>query len=82
MLNVLNKDEGSVDFEKATKGIINALIKRSDVFDTHEEIIKFVYNNAIDDAANFARDMAKSNPQHTLAFQALEKEIRHWLTLR
>jgi len=71
----------AINFEKAANGIILALKTRSGGM-TELEQIRFVYNEAIDDAANFTQNMAKTNPQHAVAFRSLEAELRHWLTLR
>jgi len=70
-----------IDFEKAANGIILALKERSGGM-TELEQIRYVYNEAVDDAANFVKNMAKTNPQHAVAFRSLEAELRHWLTLR
>jgi hypothetical protein len=71
-----------VDFEKASEGIIATLKDRSSHLDELDNVIKYIYNEAIDDAANFTRDMANSNPRQRVAYVSLEKELRHWLRLR
>ena len=70
-----------IDFAKAADQIVLTLKARSAGM-TDLERIRFVYNEAIDDAANFAKNMARTNPQHAVAFRSLEAELRHWLTLR
>lgn len=47
-----------------------------------EQAIERIYNEAIDDACNFVRDVARSNAQHWAQFRALEAEMRWLLTLR
>ncbi len=44
--------------------------------------IPYVYNMAMDDAAEFVKVLAEKNPAERLAFQRLEAEMRRWLPLR
>jgi hypothetical protein len=60
--------------------IPEVLLVQSDGMDEIERI-RFVYNNAIDDAANFASDMADTNPQYHLALKLVSDEIRKWMTI-
>jgi hypothetical protein len=61
--------------------IIEALLLRSREMSS-AEVVKMVYNEAIDDAANFARDLAPHNPLQSTTLLAVERELRHWLVLR
>ena len=61
--------------------IIARLLERSQHM-TPKEMVKMVYNEAIDDAANFARDLAPHNPLLALTLRAVERELRYWLVLR
>jgi hypothetical protein len=45
------------------------------------ELVRFVYNEAIDDAANFARDLAAHNPEQSLCLKAAGHSIRKWLMI-
>lgn len=73
--------EREIDFEKASRAIIVALRKQTSTLKL-DEVIKHVYNSAIDDAAKFTLDMAKDNPQFTIAYRALERTLREMLRLR
>lgn len=50
---------------------------------SEDERTRQIYNYALTDACDFILSMAKTNPQHTLAFRAIEKDLRHtnWLPL-
>lgn len=73
--------ESEIDFEKASRGIIATLRKQTSTMKL-DEVIKHVYNSAIDDAAMFTQDMAKDNPQFTIAYTALERTLLEMLRLR
>lgn len=45
------------------------------------ELIRIIYNEAIDDAANFVRDLAPHNPEERLTLEAAGREIRKWMTI-
>jgi hypothetical protein len=45
------------------------------------DFTKAVYNEAIDDAANFVRHLAAFNPAHAATLLAAQDEIRKWLPL-
>lgn len=45
------------------------------------DFTRLIYNHAIDDAANFLRDLAPQNPGQRLSLEAAEKSIRAWLTI-
>ncbi|NGX43708.1 MAG: hypothetical protein K940chlam7_02008 [Chlamydiae bacterium] len=70
-----------VDYEKASEKIIGVLRNRS--YDKKgDDLIRYIYNEAIDDAANFIRDLAPKIPPKANTFYLAEKAIRHWLRLR
>lgn len=48
---------------------------------SQEERIRQVYNHSLTDACDFILSMAKTNPQHEFAFNAIEKDLRwsNWL---
>lgn len=71
----------TIDFEKASQKIIRVLRNRSDGKEG-EELIRYIYNQAVDDAANFLHDLAPQNPMQSSALLGAEKEVRHWLRLR
>lgn len=48
---------------------------------TGPELIRRVYNEAIDDASNFLRDIAQKNPAYRLAIEAAGREVRTWLII-
>jgi len=70
-----------VDFVGASKGIVDALNVRSMSME-HDERIRYVYNNAIEDAVDFVRTIGVKNPDVRLACMRLEREMREWLPLR
>jgi len=69
------------DFERSSAGIIRVLLERANG-KIGEDLVRFVYNEAIDDAATFARSLASHNPAHAITLVAVEAELRHWLVLR
>lgn len=75
----MNSEERN--FLDASKNIV-AVLKLKITGMEQDARIRFIYNEATDDAINFVDDMAKSNPQHRMAYVALAKELRHWLPLR
>lgn len=48
---------------------------------TEAERVRHIYNEAIDDAANFVRDMAPLNPMFAMCLKASENSIREFLPL-
>ncbi len=58
--------------------IIDVLIERSTDKDDWERT-RYVYNNAIEDAANFLMDLIPHNPLNASALNAATNEIRKWL---
>ncbi len=77
----LNISPDDVELIQISIRIIPVLRTRSAGMSEDDRIL-YIYNEAIDDAANFARDMGNTNPQHRLEFEALSREIRKWLTIR
>ena len=69
------------DFAAASTGIVRVLLERADG-KTGEDLVRFVYNQAIDDAANFAQDLVPHNPTQAGTLRAVGQELRHWLVLR
>jgi hypothetical protein len=72
---------GVPDFAAASTGIVRVLLERADG-KTGEDLVRFVYNQAIDDAANFAQDLVPHNPAQAGTLRAVGQELRHWLVLR
>ena len=70
-----------IDFVKAANGIVDALSVRS-LGMTHDERIRYVYNEAIDDATNWVVAMGEKNPDILLACMRLENSMLEWLPLR
>ena len=70
-----------IDFVKAAEGITVALKKRSKDL-TEDGRIRYVYNEAIDDATNWVVAMGEKNPDIQLACMRLEVSMREWLPLR
>ncbi len=64
-----------------SKRIVAALNVRSMGME-HDERIRFVYNNAIEDAVNFVHAMGLKNSDNQLACMRLEREMKEWLPLR
>jgi hypothetical protein len=73
--------QSAPDFKNSSAGIVRVLLERADG-KTGEDLVRFVYNEAIDDAASFARNLAPHNPAHAITLVAVEAELRHWLVLR
>jgi len=70
-----------IDFVKADNGIVDALSVRS-LGMTDDERIRYVYNEAIDDATNWVVAMGEKNPDIRLACMRLEDSMLEWLPLR
>ncbi|MBW8034850.1 MAG: hypothetical protein FVQ79_04180 [Planctomycetes bacterium] len=70
------------EFKEHSVKIIKVLGEQAEIYGQDGLKIKHIYNQAINDAVDFVGEMAKSNPQHRMAYMSLEKEIRHWLVLR
>jgi len=77
----MGKVTKDVDFSKDGKKIVEAL-GASIIGLNRRAQIRFIYNEAIDDTIKFIEDLARSNPQHRMAYDALARELRHWLPLR
>ncbi len=71
----------AVDFVKASKGIVAALNTRS-MGMTEDERIRYVYNEAMDDAINWVTEMGKKNPDIRMACYRLVDSMKEWLPLR
>jgi hypothetical protein len=69
------------DFVRSSAGIVRVLLERANG-KTGEDLVRFVYNEAIDDAANFAQDLVPHNPMQSSTLLAVGQELRHWLVLR
>lgn len=69
-----------MDIERASKNIINALRKMTEDLEG-DDLIRYVYNKAIEDAANFAVDVAPRNPMASSTLYAIANEIREKLPL-
>lgn len=63
------------DRERASKNIISALQERSSELEG-DALIIYIYNQAIDDAAKFAADLAPHNPMASSTLYAVSKQIR------
>lgn len=73
----------TVSFVAASKKIVHALERFANNKNLEgDDRIRFIYNNAIEDAISFVRDMGNSNPDIRLACMRLENEMREWLPLR
>lgn len=59
--------------------IVTALVDRSSGM-SESERVRYVYNQAVDDAANFLRDLAPHNPMQATVLLSAERELRR-LTL-
>ena len=70
----------TVDQVQSALKIPTVLLERSESMSDIERI-RYVYNMAIDDAANFAMDMAKTNPQQRTTLESISAEIRNWMTI-
>ena len=70
-----------VDMVAASAAVVQALLDRG-AGKSPEDLVRYVYYEAIDDAANFARDLAPHNPLQASTLRAVETELRHWLCLR
>ena len=70
-----------VDFVKTAEGITAVLKERSKDL-TEDERIRYIYNEAMDDAINFMAELGKRNPTLLVTCMALEREMREWLPLR
>ena len=66
---------------QGSKGIVYALGIRSADMEP-DELIRYVYNEAMDDAINWVNEMGKRNPDIQLACIRLEDSMREWLPLR
>lgn len=60
--------------------ILDVLVQRS-VGMSEQERIRYVYNEGVDDAANFLRDLVKHNPDCAVCLMRAEKSIRETLPL-
>ena len=65
---------------ESARKIVDVLLERSKQMGEKERI-RYVYNNAIDDAADFAKDMASTNPMRAITLEAISREIRKWMTI-
>ena len=66
---------------KSAMKIPGKLAERYEAAPREGGLVRFVYNEAIDDAANFLRDLATHNPERRLTLEAAERDIRFWLTI-
>lgn len=63
--------------EKASKLIAEFLrVKTSELELEGDDLIRYVYNEAIDDAAKYASNLAPHNPMYASTLYAVAKEIR------
>lgn len=68
------------DRKRASKKIVGALRERTSELEG-DDLIRFVYNQAIDDASKYASDLAPRNPMSSSTLYAVAKEIRETLPL-
>jgi hypothetical protein len=77
MNNVIDRDKRL----SGSKLVLSVLTKvLSEHAMTDREMVKMIYNEAIDDAANFLSELSKSNPMQRTCLWAAEEMIRN-LTL-
>jgi len=72
----------TIDFVAGSEKIVRALERFADDKNLEgDDRIRFVYNNAIEDAINWVVEMGKSNPDIRLACMRLEENMRDYLPL-
>ncbi|KKL88746.1 hypothetical protein LCGC14_1921610 [marine sediment metagenome] len=69
------------DYKQAGQQIVDMLGERGKNME-RDDLICFVYNNAIGDAAKFVYDLAPHNPLVASTLLGASKDIREKLTLR
>lgn len=67
------------DRKKATRNIVKVLGEQMPASDEAKKII-FIYNHAMEDAISYIGEMAKHNPQHSLAF--LREEMKDLVLIK
>lgn len=60
----------------ADEALIVQVLKKQTAAMSEEDRILHVYNEAIDDAANFLRDLAPHNPMQATTLLSAEREVR------
>ncbi len=70
-----------IDFVETTKKIVAQLNARS-MGRNEDERIRYIYNEAINDAINWVAVMGEKNPDIYTACMRLEENMREWLPLR
>jgi len=80
MVDELKREPTSEDLEGAMRIPEVLAIRFANL--SGAELVRKVYNEAIEDAANFVRDLAPFNPDKQSTLLAAAGEIRTWLTIQ